>query len=388
MTKAKHRKPSNTAQNVKRATVATGATVIAVGAVATPASAAPDSAWDALAECESSGNWSINTGNGYYGGLQFSESTWNGYGGRQFAARADLATREQQITVAERTLNEQGWNAWPNCSIEAGVTGYGVDLRDSVDDVPEAPKYDEPAPEPVPEPEPVAPEPVAPAPVGEEYTVVDGDTLFDIALERNAPWTELYADNTAVIGANPDLIFPGQVLFVGGLHLPNAPVMVEEQAHTHDLPDESEVTIEEKVVETPAEEEVVAPAPSVNEIVGNAVISNSAGPVSQRAQNAANLTVTNVRGASLITIGGTRPSARDMAGHPSGNALDYMVMSDAALGDAIVNYHVANWDALGVHYIIWEQKILHGVGRQWVSMEDRGSATENHYDHVHVSYLP
>jgi len=72
--------------------------------LAGPAAAAPDSTWDAVAQCESSGNWSINTGNGYFGGLQFSQSTWTAFGGQEYAARADLATREQQIAVAERTL--------------------------------------------------------------------------------------------------------------------------------------------------------------------------------------------------------------------------------------------------------------------------------------------
>ena len=71
--------------------------------------------WDAVARCESGGNWSINTGNGYYGGLQFSAGTWTGYGGAAYAARADLATREQQIAVAERVLAGQGKGAWPTC---------------------------------------------------------------------------------------------------------------------------------------------------------------------------------------------------------------------------------------------------------------------------------
>ncbi|SFF71868.1 Transglycosylase-like domain-containing protein [Blastococcus tunisiensis] len=71
--------------------------------------------WDAVAQCESGGNWSINTGNGYYGGLQFSSSTWLGYGGGSYAPRADLATREQQIAVAEKVLAGQGRGAWPTC---------------------------------------------------------------------------------------------------------------------------------------------------------------------------------------------------------------------------------------------------------------------------------
>ncbi|CAN5354567.1 hypothetical protein BH09PAT4_BH09PAT4_04140 [soil metagenome] len=79
------------------------------------------SAWDRIAACESGGNWHINTGNGYYGGLQFSSSTWLGHGGGAYAARADLATREQQIAVAKKVQAGQGWGAWPVCSYKAGV---------------------------------------------------------------------------------------------------------------------------------------------------------------------------------------------------------------------------------------------------------------------------
>lgn len=71
--------------------------------------------WDAVAACESGGNWAINTGNGYYGGLQFAAGTWSGHGGGEFASHAHLASREQQITVAERVLRTQGIGAWPVC---------------------------------------------------------------------------------------------------------------------------------------------------------------------------------------------------------------------------------------------------------------------------------
>ncbi|MGY5634134.1 transglycosylase family protein [Streptomyces sp. UC1A3] len=91
----------------------------------TPASAASQSTWDKVAKCESGGNWSINTGNGYYGGLQFSQSTWAGFGGTRYAARADLATRAQQITVAEKVLAVQGPGAWPVCGARAGLARGG-----------------------------------------------------------------------------------------------------------------------------------------------------------------------------------------------------------------------------------------------------------------------
>ena len=77
--------------------------------------------WDAISRCEAGGNWAINTGNGYYGGVQFDQSTWERNGGTRFAPRADLATREEQIAVAEVTRARQGWGAWPVCSGRAGA---------------------------------------------------------------------------------------------------------------------------------------------------------------------------------------------------------------------------------------------------------------------------
>ncbi|MEZ0352147.1 transglycosylase family protein [Mycobacterium sp. pR1184] len=79
------------------------------------------SIWDAIASCEAGGNWAINTGNGYYGGVQFDQSTWERNGGLRFAPRADLASRDEQITVAEVTRERQGWGAWPVCSGRAGA---------------------------------------------------------------------------------------------------------------------------------------------------------------------------------------------------------------------------------------------------------------------------
>ena len=117
-----------------------------------------------------------------------------------------------------------------------------------------------------------------------------------------------------------------------------------------------------------------------------AKIKNSSGPVAAVVQAAANAVVSNVPGAGSITLGGTRPSAADPGGHPSGLALDYMVMSDAALGDAIVEYHIAHWDELGVDYVIWQQRMLSSPSGSWKAMADRGSATANHMDHPHVNY--
>ena len=89
---------------------------------ATSASAAPTSAWDAVAQCESGGNWAVNTGNGFSGGLQFTPSTWAAFGGTAYAANAYQASQGQQIAVAEQILAAQGPGAWPVCSVQAGLS--------------------------------------------------------------------------------------------------------------------------------------------------------------------------------------------------------------------------------------------------------------------------
>ena len=93
------------------------------GSLATATSAqASGGVWDRVAACESGGNWAINTGNGYYGGLQFSYSTWRGYGGARYASTANRASKGQQIEIAQKVLRAQGPGAWPVCSQRAGLT--------------------------------------------------------------------------------------------------------------------------------------------------------------------------------------------------------------------------------------------------------------------------
>jgi hypothetical protein len=89
--------------------------------VSSPAEAASLSTWKRLAQCESGGRWHINTGNGYYGGLQFSGPTWRSYGGRKFAYNAHRASRDEQIRIAEKVRRSQGWGAWPSCSRKIGL---------------------------------------------------------------------------------------------------------------------------------------------------------------------------------------------------------------------------------------------------------------------------
>ncbi|MGY1665432.1 transglycosylase family protein [Geodermatophilus sp. SYSU D00696] len=367
----KHRAPRyvRTKKVIARAPVAAGATVVGLGVLSSPASASTSHDWTDVAQCESSGNWSINTGNGYYGGLQFSQSTWAGFGGTELAARADLATPAQQIEIAERVLEGQGIGAWPSCGkyLTEGTTAAAA----------EAPAAPAPAAE--------APAPAAEAghshdhaddAATEDYTVRWGDTVKKIAAAHQQGWRELYERNVDVIGSNPNRIYPGQVLAVSGAAPAQAAPAPEAPAATASAGESAPA---------PAVAPLAEVAPQVASAIAS--ITNSAGPVKAVVQAAANAVVSNVPGAADITLGGTRGSAVDPNGHPSGLALDYMVMTDNALGDAIAQYHVDHWDELGVEYVIWEQRILTSPDGAWKAMADRGSVTANHHDHVHVNYV-
>jgi hypothetical protein len=98
-----------------------GDTTADVDELADPTPQTPAGVWDRLAECESRGNWQINTGNGYFGGIQEDLAFWRRYGGLAYAPRPDLASRAAQIAVAERGLAVQGWGAWPACSRLLGL---------------------------------------------------------------------------------------------------------------------------------------------------------------------------------------------------------------------------------------------------------------------------
>jgi hypothetical protein len=105
-----------------------GAMAVAPIAVGAGVANADSVNWDAIAQCESSGNWAINTGNGYYGGLQFSPSTWRANGG---SGMPHLASREEQIRVAENTLRTQGIGAWPTCGKKAGAPVFAAPVSAS-----------------------------------------------------------------------------------------------------------------------------------------------------------------------------------------------------------------------------------------------------------------
>ena len=198
----RHRAQTKTKRWLARA--ATSATAVAIGGTAAmtgvPAHAATVQTWDRLAQCESSGNWHINTGNGFYGGLQFTQQTWDGFGGARYAPRADLATRAAQITVAERVLHVQGWGAWPACSAQLGLT-----RADAAGTARIAPAHHQ------------AHHPRRTARVGHAarsgrtYRVRRGDTLSTIARRHGVSWRRLYQLNAGRV-PNPNRIYVGQVL--------------------------------------------------------------------------------------------------------------------------------------------------------------------------------
>ncbi|WP_194906625.1 transglycosylase family protein [Catenulispora rubra] len=207
-----------------------GAAVVLPALMASTASAASVSTWDQVASCESGGNWSINTGNGYYGGLQFSTSSWLGAGGGKYAPRADLATKDQQIAVAENLLASQGPGAWPVCGPRAGLSAGGAaaavnpgsgSTGSSSSGTQQQTQTQTPQQAPKQQPQqrqntqPAPAQNAAPQaqPTGATYTIKSGDTLSQIAVTNHVAggWQSLFQLNKGQI-SNPNLIFPGQVI--------------------------------------------------------------------------------------------------------------------------------------------------------------------------------
>ncbi len=225
----RHRKP--TSSSISVAKIAFTGAVIGGGslALAGQAQAAPDSEWDQVARCESGGNWAINTGNGYHGGLQFSPGTWAGHGGTKFAPTANMATKDQQIAIAEQVLATQGRGAWPVCGRGlSGATPRNVvnepapaargrpgrerrcrparraAARRPGSRAPEAPAPDAPAPEaPAPVDAPPAEEPAAP-----QLEIIDvavqeappaAEPVIDAALQAPAPEAPATPDDQTIV---------------------------------------------------------------------------------------------------------------------------------------------------------------------------------------------
>ena len=215
--KGKHRRPSK----ATRAAALAGVTGVAIAAplmAAGNASAATASEWDKVAQCESGGNWSINTGNGYYGGLQFSASTWAAYGGTAYAPQANQASKSQQIAVAEKVLASQGKGAWPVCGTGLSGAAYNGSAPStgthSSDSQAASRSSERPAAKTEKSTKTVT------TPTGKkvkkgdgEYKVVKGDTLSTIAEKHGVKggWQKLFKLNKDIV-QDADLIYPGQQL--------------------------------------------------------------------------------------------------------------------------------------------------------------------------------
>ncbi|MEW2122227.1 transglycosylase family protein [Streptomyces sp. NPDC007259] len=224
----RHRRYQPSRINRASLTVTAGGAGLALPLLtAASAGAASADVWEKVAACESTGNWHINNGNGYFGGLQFTRSTWAAYGGTVYAPRADLATRDQQIAIAEKVLEGQGPGAWPVCSTKAGLARGGgtpdvspQSERTAPVATPKSPDSASPssrAPQSTPRTTRAATPTTVPG-KRESYTVTPGDSLSGIAADRHVRggWQRLYAANRAVVGDDPDLIFPGQRLSLTG----------------------------------------------------------------------------------------------------------------------------------------------------------------------------
>ncbi|MFJ8862240.1 transglycosylase family protein [Streptomyces sp. NPDC102451] len=220
----RHRRYQPSRINRASLTVTAGGAGIALPLLtAASAGAASTDVWEKVAACESTGNWHINTGNGYYGGLQFTRSTWDAYGGTAYAARADLATKDQQIAVAEKVLDGQGPGAWPTCSVRAGLKQGGdapgttprtTATKAAQDKAAAARPAKGTAATTARDAVAAKTSPTAVPGKRESYTVARGDSLSGIASAERVQggWQRLYAANRSVVGADPDLILPGQRL--------------------------------------------------------------------------------------------------------------------------------------------------------------------------------
>ncbi|MEU6807222.1 transglycosylase family protein [Streptomyces neyagawaensis] len=220
-TRNARRAKAKDARRTRTTAVVAGAVLLAPLGLLTAAGnavAADSGVWDRIAKCESGGNWRINTGNGYYGGLQFAATTWRAYGGTAYAPTADKASKAQQIAIATKVQRAQGWGAWPVCSARAGAygsapaapsNGSATTKSTPAGSAGSAAKTSKSAPSTTPSRSTGHPDRSASR---GDYTVRRGDTLSGIAARQGTTWRKIYAANKAVIGADPGLIVPGQRL--------------------------------------------------------------------------------------------------------------------------------------------------------------------------------
>ena len=228
----KHARTSRMRKHARLALGLTAAGVAGTAALLGPASAAQASSvnWDAIAQCESGGNWSINTGNGFYGGLQFTKGTWRAYGGAKYASTANKASRSEQIAIAEKVLHGQGIGAWPVCGKKGGSSKHYEGTNTSGSKSHKSSSHKSSTHKSLTHKSSthnsksvthkstkkstthnkVTRTTTAKA-TGKTYVVRSGDTLSAIATRNHISggWHTLYQLNSKTI-SNPNLIFPGQ----------------------------------------------------------------------------------------------------------------------------------------------------------------------------------
>ena len=218
----KHARTSRVGKHARLALGLTAAGVAGTAALLGPASAAQASSvnWDAIAQCESGGNWSISTGNGFYGGLQFTKGTWRAYGGAKYASTANKASRSEQIAIAEKVLRGQGIGAWPVCGKKGGSSKHysGTNTSGSKSHKSSPHKSSTHKSKSVTHKStkksattPKVTRATTAKATGKTYVVRSGDTLSAIATKNHISggWHTLYQLNSKTI-SNPNLIFPGQ----------------------------------------------------------------------------------------------------------------------------------------------------------------------------------
>jgi resuscitation-promoting factor RpfA len=231
----KHALPSKSFTRRAVATAAIAGAAIAVPVMMAGSASADSVNWTAIANCESSGNWADDTGNGFYGGLQFTESTWLAYGGGSYATYPYEASESDQIAVAENVLAGQGIGAWPVCGAYAdsgtsysGSNSSGSSSSSSSDaSTTSSSSSDDSSSSSSNSSDDSSSNSSSASTTSDNtsssssssasgsYTVESGDTLSAIAAKEGVNWHTLYTDNESTIGSNPNLIYPGQVLNLG-----------------------------------------------------------------------------------------------------------------------------------------------------------------------------
>ena len=357
----RHRKPTTSAVNVAK--IAFTGAVIGSGSIALAgqAGAATDGEWDQVARCESGNNWAINTGNGYQGGLQFSPGTWASHGGSEYAPSAHMATKDEQIAVAERVLASQGRGAWPVC----GTGLSGSTPRNVVEDAPQPldnPNVNGQLPPPPPDPfaPPPPPDAIAPldAPLPEappappapdlppppDATVVALDAPLPVDAPLPAPDAPLPVDAPAPDAPPPPVVEAANWDAVDG-----GPAPVEQpQAwalHAGDLP-------LDPVLPPVPPEPVPAPAPAPDPLAPlNAV--NVPAP----AYDAANQAV----GGALPTPPDGIPHLASPDAPPPGSTMD---PTAAGVEGPNVSYLKDLWQAVQSHDISGKEALVMGLAQR------------------------